>query len=145
MPMHEATMPIASERPISDVRFLGICWFLYGVMCLAAASLLIAFSGTATVMFGALLSRVPFPFTLMDLFHVWYALAVIETAVCGVFAIVAAGGLGAGSRWARPAMLIAGFLALPQLPLGIMLGTYTLIVLLPGVSREMPWRMRDAA
>ena len=145
MPMNEATMPIASERPISVIRFLGICWFLYGVMCLAAAGLLIAFSGTATVMFGALLSRAPFPFTLMDLFHVWYALAVIETAVCGVFGIVAAGGLGAGSRWARPAMLIAGFLALPQLPLGVMLGTYTLIVLLPAVPSEIAARMREAA
>ncbi len=145
MPVHGGTLPIASERTITNVQFLGICWFVYGVMCLVAAALLIAFSGTATVMFGALLSRVPFPFTLMDLFHMLYALAVIETAVCGVFAIVAAGGSVAGSRWARTATLIAGFLALPQLPLGIMLGTYTLIVLLPGVSREIPWRMRDAA
>jgi len=70
---------------------------------------------------------------------------VIETAACGVFAIVAAGGFGVGSRWARPAMLIAAFLALPHLPLGVMLGTYTLIVLLPGVPREGTWRMRDAA
>jgi len=40
---------------------LGGCWIVYGVIRLVQATLLVLYSGTATVMFGALLSRVPDP------------------------------------------------------------------------------------
>jgi hypothetical protein len=42
---------------------------VYGVIRLLLGTLLVLYSGTATVMFGALLSRVPDPFSLMAVFH----------------------------------------------------------------------------
>ena len=41
------------------IRILGICWIIYGVARLIFAVWLVSFSNTATVMFGALLARVP--------------------------------------------------------------------------------------
>ena len=86
---------------------------------------------TATLMFGALLSRVPNPYWLMDLFHFIYALAIVISIACGLLGI--AGGLvHLGNAQAGRGMLIVGsFLALSEMPLGIALGVYTLIVLLP--------------
>jgi hypothetical protein len=48
---------------------LGILWALYGISRLIIALVLVVFSATATLMFGALLSRVPNPFALMSDFH----------------------------------------------------------------------------
>jgi hypothetical protein len=109
-------------------RPLGICWVAYGVIRLAMAVLLISFGGTATLMFGALLNRVADPFTLMGTFHFLYALAVVLSAVCGVFGLVAGLALLGGQRSARTLCLIAGFLSLPNIPLGTTLGIYTLVV-----------------
>jgi hypothetical protein len=42
---------------------------------------LVLFGGTATVMFGALLRRVPDPFALMVDFHIVYAGIVVWTVI----------------------------------------------------------------
>jgi hypothetical protein len=110
---------------------LAVCWIAYGLICLATALVMLIYSGMATVMFGTLLSRVADPFTLMSLFHVVYTLMVILSALCGVLGILAGLALLAGRRSGRALALLAGFLSLPRIPLGIMLGTYTLVVLLP--------------
>lgn len=111
-------------------RRLGICWVIYGVIRLAVAVFLISFGGTATLMFGALLNRVADPFTLMGAFHFLYAVAVVVSAACGLFGLVAGFALLGGQRSARTLCLIAGFLSLPNLPFGTTLGIYTLIVCL---------------
>jgi hypothetical protein len=54
-------------------QVLGICWLLYGILRLIMGICLALFSGTSTVMFGALLTRVPNPFALMGDFHIVYA------------------------------------------------------------------------
>jgi hypothetical protein len=92
---------------------------------------LIGFSATATLMFGALLTRVPTPFTLMADFQLIYLVVEVLSAVTGVLGILAALALLAGQAFARPLALIAAFLSLCEIPVGITLGTYTLIVLLP--------------
>ena len=46
-------------------RILGICWTVHGVIRLIMTICLVVFNGTATVMFGALLVRVPDPYALM--------------------------------------------------------------------------------
>ena len=107
---------------------LGICWVIYGVIRLAMAVFLVIFGGTATLMFGALLNRVADPFTLMGTFHFLYAVAVVLSAVCGLLGLLAGLALLGGHRSGRTLCLIAGFLALPNLPLGTTLGIYTLIV-----------------
>jgi len=104
---------------------------MYGVIRLIVAVCLVVYSGTATVMFGALLNRVPDPFTLMTDFHVIYTLLIALSAVCGILGIVAGLALLAGNRVGRTLALIAAFLSLSDIPLGTTLGIYTLVVLLP--------------
>ena len=76
-------------------------------------------------MFGALLTRVPNPFTLMADFQLIYLSIEVLSAVTGVLALLA------GQAFTRPLGLMAAYLSLSEIPLGITLGTYTLIVLLP--------------
>lgn len=121
--------PIA-QNLARHFRILGICWVLYGVIRLATAVWLALFSSTATLMFGALLNRVADPFSLMNVFHVVYALLVAISAVCGVLGVIAGLALLSGSRSGRTLAIIAAFLSLPSIPLGTTLGIYSLIVLL---------------
>jgi hypothetical protein len=51
------------------MRNLGILWILYGLLRLIGALSVFLYSGTLRLMWGALLSRVPDPFTLMRLFQ----------------------------------------------------------------------------
>jgi hypothetical protein len=117
-------------------RILGVCWLVYGLLRLIMGVCLVLFSGTATVMFGALLSRVPDPFALMRDFHVVYAGIVVLAVLCGLFGLLAGLALLANQRPARMLALVAAFLSVSEIPLGTTLGIYTLIVLLPlrGVS-----------
>lgn len=111
-------------------RILGTCWLLYGLVRLATAVWLALFSGTATLMFGALLNRVPDPFSLMNIFHFLYGLLVAISTVCGILGILAGLALLSGSRSGRILAILAAFFSLPSIPLGTTLGIYSLIVLL---------------
>jgi hypothetical protein len=112
-------------------RILGVCWLAYGILRLLAGIWLVLFSGTATVMFGALLTRVPNPFALMGDFHIVYAGIVVLSFVCGLFGLLAGLALLADQRPARTLALLAAFLSVSEIPFGTTLGIYTLIVLLP--------------
>jgi hypothetical protein len=112
-------------------RILGVCWVVYGILRLIMAIWLILFSGTATVMFGALLSRVANPFALMRNFHVIYVGIVVLAILCGLFGLLAGLALLANQPPSRTLALIAAFLSVSELPLGTTLGIYTLVVLLP--------------
>jgi hypothetical protein len=114
-----------------DRQILGSCWIVYGILRLIMGIWLVLFSGTATVMFGALLSRVANPFALMSDFHVIYVGMVVLTVLCGVFGLLAGAALLANLGAARMLGLIAAFLSVSEIPLGTTLGIYTLIVLLP--------------
>ena len=124
---------------------MGSCWIVYGVIRLIMAVCLFVYSGTATVMFGALLNRVPDPFTLMTDFHVIYTLMIALSAVCGILGIVAGLALLAGNRSGRMLALIAGFLSLSNIPLGTTLGIYTLVVLLPIRAVQLHSRSEQTA
>jgi hypothetical protein len=112
-------------------RILGVCWFVYGIFRLIMGICLVLFSGTATVMFGALLNRVPDPFALMGDFHIVYAGIVVLTVLCGLFGLLAGLALIANQRPARRLALLAAFVSVSEIPFGTTLGIYTLIVLLP--------------
>jgi len=114
----------------SHLRILGTCWVLYGIIRLVNAVFLALFSNTATVMFGALLNRVPDPFTMMNMFHFFYGLVVVISAACGILGVLAGLALPAGKRSGRILTFIAAFLSLSSIPLGTTLGIYSLIVLL---------------
>lgn len=132
----------SSGRPLQT---LGACWIVYGVVRLIAAICLFLFSGTATVMFGALLNRVPNPFALMADFHVLYAAAIVLSVVCGILGILAGLALLAGNRSARMLALIASVLSLSNIPLGTTLGIYTLVALLPLRAAHLRGRSEQAA
>ena len=115
---------------------LGICWIAYGILRVCLGVALLLFEPTATVMFGALLGRVADPFTLMGLFHAVYILAIVLSFVCGILGI--AGGLAilGDARAGRGLLIVASLLALSEMPGGIALGVYTLILLVPARSTE---------
>jgi len=123
------------SQTTTSLRPLGVCWVVYGVLRLAVAIGLVLYFGTSTVMFGALLSRVANPFSLMDLFHILYVLAIGWCVIGGLLAILAGIALTGDNRTTRgPIVPAAALLALPDSPLGVMLGTYTLIIFLPRSS-----------
>jgi hypothetical protein len=99
-------------------RILGVCWIVYGILRLIMGICLVLFSGTATVMFGALLVRVPDPFALMGDFHIVYAAIVVLTVLCGLFGLLAGLALLANQRPARTLALLAAFLSISEIPLG---------------------------
>jgi len=109
---------------------LGIFWVLYGILRIAMAVWLFLFSGTATVMFGALLVRVPNPAALMADFHVWYSAVIVLCIVCGVLGLAAGFALMSGQRYGRRLALVASFLSVSEIPLGTTLGIIALIVFL---------------
>jgi hypothetical protein len=118
-------------------RILGVCWLAYAILRLIMGMCLVLFSGTATLMFGALLNRVPNPFVLMGDFHIVYAGVVVLTVLCGLFGLLAGLALLANQRPARMLALIAAFLSVSEIPFGTTLGIYTLTVLL-SVSNVTP-------
>ena len=127
MPLDES----AASNLSGHRRILGACWLVYGLLRLLTGVCLVLFSGTATVMFGALLDRVPNPFALMRDFHIVYAGIVVLAVLCGVFGVLAGLALLANQRPARKLALVAAFLSVSEIPFGTTLGIYTLIVLLP--------------
>ena len=126
-----STNAVAAGNRDGNRSTLGSLWILYGVIRLVAAFLLVIYSGIATVMFGALLSRVPNPFTLMGIFHVVYVVAIVIAILGGFFGIIAGLALLGGRASARTLSLVAAFLSLCDIPLGTTLGIYTLVIFLP--------------
>ncbi|MFI5092334.1 MAG: hypothetical protein WCE50_16555 [Candidatus Acidiferrum sp.] len=126
-----STNSAAAANPRGRSSTLGVLWIVYALLRLAAVILLVLYSGTATVMFGALLTRVADPYTLMAAFHVIYICAVIITALSGVIGFFAGLALLAAKSSARSLALVASVLSLCDLPFGTTLGIYTLIVFLP--------------
>lgn len=121
-------------------RNLGTIWVVYGIYRVIAGICLVLFSGTATVMFGALLSRVADPFALMGDFHIVYVCIVVLTLLSGLFGLLAGLALLANQRPARMLALVASFLSVSEIPFGTTLGIYTLIVLLPLAGLPRPIR-----
>jgi hypothetical protein len=114
-----------------NYRTLGGFWTIYGVIRMIIVLCLLVYGRTATLMFGALLSRVPDPFALMDVFHLLYILMIILSAVCCLVSLVAGLALIGGQRSGRKLAIIAAVLSVSDIPLGITLGIYTLVELLP--------------
>jgi len=121
----------AAGKLSADRRILGVLWLGYGAFRLVMGICLFLLSGTATVMFGALLTRVPNPYTLMADFHMIYVGILVLSVLCSLFGLLAGLALLANQRPARMLALVAAFLSVSEIPFGTTLGIYTLIVLLP--------------
>jgi hypothetical protein len=119
------------RNPNSHFGTLGALWIVYGVLRLILAACLLIYAGTATLMFGALLNRVADPFTLMSVFHFLYAATIVLSVACGLIAIFAGLALLGGRSVGRKLAILASVLSLCDVPLGITLGTFTLVEFLP--------------
>jgi hypothetical protein len=108
------------ERP------LGGCWIIYSLIRFAMALALVAFSREATVMFGTLLVEIRQADAVMADFHALYLLAVILSVLSGICGLAAGVALVVGRSVGRRLAVIAAFISLSDLPIGITLGTYTL-------------------
>jgi hypothetical protein len=125
-----STSSATPQSPRANSTTLGALWIVYAILRLVAVILMVLYAGTATVMFGALLTRVVDYASLMAMFHILYTAAIIVTALSGIIGLFAGIALLAGKS-ARALALVAAFLSLSDLPCGTTLGIYTLIVFLP--------------
>jgi hypothetical protein len=121
-----------SIEPEGTYRALGVLWLFYAILRFAGAVFILIYSATLTLMWGALITRVPNPFALMSFFHVFLVFAMVLNIVAGIFALLAALALLGRTTASRRMALLASFFALIDGPLGIALGAYTLVVFVPG-------------
>jgi hypothetical protein len=127
-------------------KTLGVLWAIYGAICAIEVVLLAMYSEELSVMFGALLARVPNPNSWMGLFHFALVAAVAMLVLTTVFSFMAATALLSFSRGRYKAALVAGFFGLLTGPLGIALGVFTLVqLLLPWTGGESYERLAEAA
>ena len=109
---------------------LGILWLVYGALGIAKGVWLLLYRPVLRLMWGALIDRVPDPFTWMAAFDTLLLLAIAVMLIAAVFSVLAGWSLVARKPSGRPLVLIAAFLALLTGPLGVALGVYTLVVML---------------
>jgi hypothetical protein len=124
---------------------LGVLWLIYGVICLAQAAWIVVYTSTLTLMWGAIINRVADPFFWMDAFHVWLIGAVIVLVLAGIFAFIAGGALMQSREPSRAVTLAASILAILTGPLGIALGTYTMVATVRRVAGEARANYASAA
>jgi hypothetical protein len=138
-------MPLASSPLSRHSRILAVCWLIYGIFRVATAVWLAAFTATATVMFGALLARVPEPFSLMADFHLLYLVVLTWAGISGLIGLLAGVAMLTGHRAAGGLARLAAYLCVGDAPLGTTLGVYTLTVLRPTIGAEAAMRAQRAA
>jgi uncharacterized membrane protein len=117
------------ESPSSHGSYsqLGVCWVIYGILRLVIAMWLVTFMPVATVMFGALLVRVADYIPAMEVFHAFYIFAIILSVLCGVFGVL--GGVALLRQRTSRLAIIAAFLSLSEVLIGVTLGVYTLLTI----------------
>lgn len=125
------TVDDSSTRSLSGPhRTLGTLWIVYAIFRAIIGIALILWSATATLMFGALLSRVADPFSLMSEFHIVYIGLIVLSFICALLGLLAGLALLAGQGSARNLAILAAFFSVSEIPFGITLGIYTLVVFL---------------
>lgn len=126
---------MASVDPIrAHLRILSVCWAAYGLFCLAVGALMYMYSDAALFMAWPIANRMGSPMELIAIFHGAYLVVIGLSCICGVLGLLAGVTLHRRSALGRKLALLAGFLSLSRIPLGITLGVYTLVVLLPADS-----------
>jgi len=119
------------SEPNERYRTLGVLWLFYAILRFAGAAFILVYSATLTLMWGALITRVPNPFALMSFFHVFLVFAMVLNIIAGIFALLSALALLGRTGSTRTMALVASFFALINGPLGIALGAYTLVIFVP--------------
>jgi hypothetical protein len=121
----------ARTLTVGKTKTLGLAWIVYGVYRLGVTVWLIAFTTTATLMFGSLLTRVPDPYSLMTGFHILYSVVIVWSGISAALGILAGLATLVGQNAARILVIAAALLALPELPFGVIIGVYTMAHVAP--------------
>ena len=120
-------MPGANSRHPA----LRMLWAAFGVLCLVKAAWVVVYNATLTLMWGSVINRVADPFLWMNLFHAWLVVSVVVLLFAALFSWILAAGPSLDRHAGRPWTLAASVLAVVTGPLGIALGTYTMVVTRP--------------
>jgi hypothetical protein len=112
-------------------RTLGMLWLIFGVLRILGATWMVLDWGALTVMWGALLNRVPEPLIWMTTFHVFLTAAVVFYILLGILSILTGFFLLGRPPSAGTVVIIASILAVMSGPLGVALGVPTLVFFLP--------------
>jgi len=123
-------MQTAGAGP-GNLRTLGVLWLVFGVIRALGAVWMVLYSGALTVMWGALLNRVPDPLSWMAMFHLFLTAAIVFYAILAIVSFLAGFSLLTRPTSAKTIGLLAAFLALVSGPLGVALGVATVVLLLP--------------
>jgi hypothetical protein len=115
----------------SRLGTLGVLWVIYGILCVLRAAWIVINGATLRLMWGALLNRVANPFFWMSMFQFAMLAVVVVAIVTAIFSFLAGIALIQRGRSSRTLSVVASFLGLITGPLGIALGVYTLIIMLP--------------
>ena len=110
---------------------LGVLWVVYAILRFAGAAFIVVYESTLTLMWGAIITRVPNPFTLMSLFHFFLIFAVVLNIIAGIVSLLAAMALLGRTGSARTLALVASLFALINGPLGVVLGAFTVAIFVP--------------
>jgi hypothetical protein len=124
--------PVARSTYAPDRSFgtLGILWAIYGILRIVAAVFIFIEFPVLTLMFGALLNRVPNPYPWMTWFHFMLSAGIVILILGAIFAFLAAWALLGRTASVRTLACIAAFFGLIDGPAGIALGAFTLVLVL---------------
>ncbi len=124
---------------------LGALWTVYGLICLAEAVWIALNDAALTTMWGTVVSRVANPFSWMSAFRFLLVGIIALLIVTGVLSLLAGFALMQRGSSSRALALASSFLGILTGPLGIALGVYTLVSLVPRTSWRTHERLPNAA
>ena len=124
---------------------LGALWTIYGLICLAEAVWVGLNDATLTTMWGTVVSRVADPFSWMTAFRFLLVGIIALLIVTGILSLLAGFVLMQRGSSNRTLVLVSSFLGIFTGPLGIALGVYTLVLLVPRASWRTHERLPNAA
>jgi len=139
-PVGVSPVPSSANRVRENIQILGILWLVYSGFALLGA---IALWVVANVIFGGI-SRMQTEAQIPSFLHPLLSSIAFLILVKAALGLAAGGGLLQRASWARILALIAGFLALLNIPFGTALGIYTIWVLLVGDAEKQYQRLTQA-
>jgi hypothetical protein len=126
--LNQAASAAEQTRFDRTIHLLSQFWFLF-----AGLSLALAVAGFFMGPAGAIAHSVPYePWPHPPIWNWTMGAGVVWTLVVSrvVLALMAAWGLKQRCEWCRPVAMLAGAVAITQFPIGLMLGAYTIAVLI---------------
>lgn len=139
-PVGLAVVPaqVATTRLARHVQLLGVLWIVASALNLLGAAVLLLLS----LVFSVPSDLPPFARYFVSGLFTFLGVLLLAKALAG---FAAGFGLLQRASWARVLALVLGFLSLLNLPLGTLLGIYTIWVLLPQESAEAYGQQARAA